>query len=360
MALKSLELQSFRNLHAMTLPLSDGINVLWGGNGSGKTSVLEALHLLSHGRSFRSHHMDEAIGWQCDFFRLSYGDGDQMQLRLVKPRAQPPRFERNGKRVHSSSELATFLPVQTIWADTVDMIGGAPSVRRSFVDRGCFFMAPQQQTVYARYNTAMRQRNQLVRDEAPDEQLTPWELGMAEAGETIAQARNQWLDRFNSSLQEVLQRASHPWVEAVSKSLNLRLVSGWNTDITLAEGLRRARRQDARRGYSTCGPHRADLAIQFGDAAAATTVSAGQRKLLTCLLIIAQGQLLQQFIADSPLYLFDDLVSELDEEALTALCDLLQQLQCRCVITAIRTNELEPCWRTEVNTHHISQLAEAA
>lgn len=365
MVLVSLELTEFRNLRHMSLLPAPGINIIWGRNGSGKTSVLEAIYLLACGRSFRSRRMDEIMTWKSTIMRLASKRKGGGALSLSKQRNRLPRFVLNGRAVATAAELVQTTPVELVYAGTTELVKGQPSVRRSFMDRGLFVMhllSRQQRD----YESAMRQRNRLLRQGADDDRLAPWEAIMASTGDDIDAARRTWLERYHMSLRALMEDSEHSWIQSVREELSLELDSGWPQGTELAVAMRTARERDRRIGYCTVGPHRADLNIRIQGQMVAEAASGGQRKLLTCFMVLAQGRLLATSQGHNSqnrtLYLLDDLVSELDARAVAAVLDLLARQPGQIFMTALTENELDGYWRTptEVCKLPLEQLAETA
>ena len=361
--LVSLELTTFRNLRSLSLLPETGINILWGSNGVGKTSVLEAIHLLCMGRSFRSQKMDEAISWDADFMRLAASRRGGGQVHLVKRKGKLPRFELNSQYIGSATELARSLPVELLDSQTAALISGVPALRRSFMDRGIFATMPGFTEHRRRYDSAMRQRNRLLRRGQGAASLAPWEAVMGDAGEAIARARESWLQSYRPVLLATLDRAEHSWANAIRDDLTLSVERGWTADSQLTDALCQSRERDRRLGHSSCGPHRADLLLRAGDKPVALATSGGQRKLLASLMVLAQGQLLAVERHLSPLYLLDDLAAELDSEALSAVCGLLVRQGGQSFMTALTEQELDRHWQSTelpVRKFPLEQLAEVA
>ena len=360
MVLASLELTSFRNLRSLSLLPTDGVNVIWGKNGMGKTSVLEAIHLLCCGRSFRSRHMDEIVHYHSDTMRLNATRAGGGHISLVKRKGALPRFVLNGDRVSSASELAQHLPIELVHGETPALVAGPPGGRRNFADRGIFLIKADFFDLRRRYDSAMRQRNRLLRQGAGDDSPLPWEQIMASTGEQVTARRQSWLAEFSDALQQVFDRADHPWVRSVSPQLELSLEPGWRRSEPLAEALARSRTRDRQLGSSTAGPHRADLRIEIAGRAAASLLSSGQCKLLACLMTLAQGQLLARYRKQGPVQLFDDLSSELDAAAVGTLCQLAAGQGGQVFMTSLTERELDAHWGGPVNKFPLEQLAEVA
>ncbi|MGI9346273.1 MAG: DNA replication/repair protein RecF [Gammaproteobacteria bacterium] len=378
MALISLELASFRSFKTLSFfsiagtdsGFGAGINVLWGRNGIGKTSVLESIHLLSLGRSFRCRLMDEAISWTQKFMHLSAASGSGSQISVVKQRGQQPEFRLNGRKIYAASDLARSLPVELLHADTLALIDGTPALRRSFMDRALFILFPDFLKHKKRYDLAMRNRNQLLRNGIADDRLAPWEHQMHQAGTAWHQARMDWIERYSQSLYDLLDSAGHAWVASIKSQLELILEPGWNSSLDLEVALKKSRQRDLKLGYSSLGPHRADWNGWVERKPLASFISRGQRKLLGCFLVFSQSKLLAEHMKGlsrsgfeyQPLLLLDDVHSELDHRSVATVCSLLQEHGGQAIMTALNPDEFDGYFGSDLPIHKfpLERLVEVA
>jgi len=142
MSLSRISVTGIRNLLPVTLSPSPRINILHGDNGSGKTSLLEAIHLLGMARSFRSTRLNPVISHEQDsctvFGQVELGEAQSSALGISRDRSGEVRIRINGQTVRSAAELADALPLQLINPDSFRLLEGAPKLRRQFLDWGVF------------------------------------------------------------------------------------------------------------------------------------------------------------------------------------------------------------------------------
>jgi DNA replication and repair protein RecF len=311
MRLGELRIGDFRSIESSSIDLGSGWNVFVGANGAGKTSVLEAAFLLSHGRSFRHGTRDSlsrlgSAGFSV-FGVLHSARGDSHRLGLAR-RAGRLEVRIDGEAA-TVAGLVQKCAVVCFEPGSHELISGASEERRRFVDWGVFHVEPDFLFLWRRYQRALRQRNSTLRDAASDEFLEPWEIEMTASGLQIAMFREAYFVRLRPLLQDILDQLL-PELGAAS----LLLDQGWKRDQGLAEALREGRSRDRDRGYTGKGPHRADWSIVFESAPRREHFSRGQEKLCALALILAQARLFEAATGEWPILCLDDLASELDRK----------------------------------------------
>ena len=346
MSLTRVTVTAVRNLHAVTLSPSPRINILHGANGSGKTSVLEAIHLLGLARSFRSLRLQPMIQYEqpaCTVFgQVQLPDGGLCSLGVSRERDGDFQIRIDGQNARSAAQLAEALPLQLINPDSFRLLEGAPKIRRQFLDWGVFHVEPRFLGAWQRVQKALQQRNSWLRHGRIDlVELAAWSRELSLASGEIDTYRRDYLHAlkpvFERTLAELL----------ALPGLVLSYYRGWDKDRDLLDILSASLPRDQALGHTQAGPQRADLRLRIGGHNAAEILSRGQQKLVVCALRIAQGHLVNQAKCGRCIYLIDDLPSELDELHRNALCRLLEELQCQIFITCVDPHLLKDGWRTD-------------
>lgn len=346
MSLTRVTVTAVRNLHPVTLSPSPRINILHGANGSGKTSFLEAVHLLGLARSFRSTRLTPVIQYEqpvCTVFgQVQLADQRQSNLGISRDRHGEFQIRIDGQNARSAAQLAETLPLQLINPDSFRLLEGAPKIRRQFLDWGVFHVEPRFLPAWQRLQKALRQRNSWLRRGTLDAaSQAAWDRELCLAGDEIDGYRRAYIQ----ALKPVFERTLGELVEL--SGLTLSYYRGWDKERDLQEVLSASLVRDQQIGHTQAGPQRADLRLRLGAHNAADILSRGQQKLVVCALRIAQGYLVNHAKRGQCIYLVDDLPSELDEHHRRALCRLLEDLNCQVFITCVDHELLREGWRTD-------------
>lgn len=327
MSLEELRVQNVRCIESAELTLHSGCNLIWGGNGAGKTSLLEALFLLGRGRSFRTRHSEHLIRRQAEqliVFGRSEGGRHYAGIEFDRRRGAQARI--NGAAVSSLAELTLTFPVQVIDPDIHKLVEEGGRRRRRWLDWAVFHVEPRFGEWWARYTRALRQRNAALKGRTDPR---PWEAEIADLGERISEARRVVIETLQPHWREVIARVHCPEGE-------LHFARGWSTQLSLRESLEASRARDALRQLTHPGPHRADVLIQVAGRSAREVLSRGQQKLMAAALTLAQLQLLRDVTGTLPALLLDDPAAELDPDHLAGFVEEISRLRCQLVVTSLQ------------------------
>jgi DNA replication and repair protein RecF len=322
-------------------------NIVFGSNGSGKTSLLEAVHILGTARSFRSGKPRSQIQYGKDRYvvrgerRADRADAAALPAALGVQRALSGevRLRLGSEDVRSVARLADELPLLVINSGMFDLLIGEPAQRRRFLDWGVFHVEHRQREARQRFQRALQQRNMLLRRGKIDRlELDVWTRDLAAQGEAVAAAREAFLKALEPAFRPIIA-ALAPELEAVE----LAYRRGWDATESFAETLKRSLDSDLEQGFTQSGPQRADLRVMLHGHAAAETLSRGQQKLLVTALKLAQGQLLAD-TGTTVLFLVDDLPAELDAARCERVCRRLSSMRAQTLITCVDAGAINASW----------------
>jgi DNA replication and repair protein RecF len=325
-----LKTSQFRNLIDLDLEFSPQFNFIYGSNGSGKSSLLEAIYFLSLGRSFRSALASRAIHYEANKFNLFsvVFDNNFITIGLEKTRQGKTRIK-IGNNSNTISELAKILPVQLVHPYSYYLLSGGPRTRRQFIDWGVFHVEPQFFSLWQIFQQVLKQRNAALQRQAPIQQIKIWDFKFIEFAVEITRMRERYLQLLTPLLTNLIEGLVN------LNGLSISFYRGWDEFNTLESSLSRSFPRDLQLGYTQYGPQRADLLIKLHNNPVHEVLSRGEQKLLACALQLAQGLLLKKMINKSCIYLFDDLFSELDNIRRGYLMTLLNTLESQVFITVI-------------------------
>lgn len=324
----------FRRFDTVQWEPAPGLNLLTGGNGAGKTSLLEALHLLSYGRSFRGRVRDGLVQLgQADlevFVEWTGAEEGRPHRAGLRHTGQQWTARLDGQDVAQLGQLCAALAVVTFEPGSHALISGAGENRRRFLDWGLFHVEPDFMGHWRRYSRALKQRNALLKQGAPRGMLEAWDQELAAAGEPLTEARLRYLGRIQDQVVRVARQ--------IAPSLaveGIEFQPGWRRhEMPLADALLLAQERDRQQGHTSVGPHRADWSIRHAHLPGREVLSRGQAKLtaLSCLLGQAADFACER--GDWPVLCLDDLGSELDAGHQGRILDWLQGEPVQVLATA--------------------------
>ncbi|MBI3773279.1 MAG: DNA replication/repair protein RecF [Gammaproteobacteria bacterium] len=334
MSLTYLEITDLRNLPKVVMEPSPRFNIIIGANGSGKTSLLEAIYLLGRGRSFRTAYGRRAVReGQTALTVFGRTSAPAVTTVGIQIKNGALRAKIGGEWLKKVSELASVLPLLFISPDADKLIKGSPRQRRRFLDWGLFHVEPSFLGVWQRYNRALLQHNAEIQQSSSG-RGSPWAAQLAEAGIQLHQLRQQYALAIQAQFDQYLTLLSP------ISGVDCQYQAGWPAEMTLAEALDKGRERDRRMGFTQNGPHRAELALRVNGRPAEQFLSGGQQKLVACALLLAQAAIYRAHSGDACLLLVDDLPAELDPRHRRTLLELLYQLGGQVFITATDSTQL--------------------
>ena len=313
MILTQIDIRGLRNLREVSLCPAPGFNLITGPNGAGKSSVLEAIHCLSVGHSFRTRKARELITRGEDEFTLAchmldVATDQTHRSGLRRHRDGSTELRLDYEEIRSIAPVTQLLPVKALTPDSHGLIQDGPSGRRQFIDWGTFHVEHGFFEAWKIYRRALSQRNQCLKDNAPDSEVNSWDEQLTSSGVRLDQYRKQYVHRLQetlSTLLESMQTVFH---------VELSYRSGWVDGIELPEALIKSLPNCRRFRTTTVGPHRGELQITADGVLARQILSRGQQKLLVYAMHLAQLIILHSVNGQPAIVLCDDLPSELDEE----------------------------------------------
>jgi DNA replication and repair protein RecF len=326
-SLAELTVDDVRCIAHAELQLASGQNLIWGGNGSGKTSLLESIFLLGRGRSFRTRNSERLIRHGQDRLVVFGRSHVTQALGVQVSRAEGTTARINGTTATSLTELTQVFPVQVIDPGVHKLVEEGGHRRRRWMDWAVFHVEHAFGDWWVRYTRALKQRNAALRTQPT--QAGIWDAELVRLGELIAEARR----RFVEGLQPY-------WKESVlalsGLEPELHYFKGWALDASLAEALAASKVRDDARRITHPGPHRADVIVRMNGRPAREVLSRGQQKLVAVAMTLAQLNLLQEATQTTPTLLLDDPAAELDGVHLRRFIEQVRRLRSQLVLTSLQ------------------------
>lgn len=339
MSLSSLQITNFRNIISASYEFNPSCNLFYGPNGSGKTSILEAIHYLGLGKSFRSHLLKRIVNYDATKFSLFGKVSSETGIIPVGIDRSTLENENQIKIandiVRSTAELAKILPLQLLNQNVYHFFEHGPKMRRQLVDWGVFHVEPTFINCWRRAEKILVHRNSLLRTRDQFGQIKSWDQELANLSIEIDKMRKNYLAKLFAIL--------HTHLNTFLPDFNVEIdyYPGWDTNINLVEILTKSLSRDLQLGYTFYGPQRADLNFTVEGTPAHDMLSRGQQKMLLYALKLAQGELLNQLTNKQCIYLIDDLSSELDLNHRKILTKSLIDLDTQIFITGLEEQGLQ-------------------
>jgi len=329
-----------RNLRELALTPSPGFNQIIGSNGAGKSSVLEAIHCLSVGHSFRTRKIRELITRGEDEFTLACQMLDMTSQQthrsgLRRHRDGTTELRLNYEEIRGIAPVTQLMPVKALTPDSHALIQEGPSGRRQFIDWGTFHVEHGFFDTWKIYRRTLSQRNQSLKDGAPDSEVNSWNEQLIDSGTLLDGYRRNYVGSLQAILTELLRSMNSMF------HVELSYRSGWSDGLGLSEALTNSFQNCRRFRTTTVGPHRAELQVSTDGVLARQILSRGQQKLLVYAMHLAQLILLHQITDKPAIVLCDDLPSELDREQNEIILAQIAQLNSQVFLTSTEPQTLE-------------------
>lgn len=331
MLISEIEISAFRNLQKVQLSPCRSINYFCGGNGQGKTNLLEAIWIFTGARSFRGAREIDMIPFGSTGFGISMRfDAFGSNLETVIKRDKKSRVVlKNGVEMPSLMSLAGNFCAVAFSPAHMSLVSGAPSERRKLADTAIGQIKPRYLSLLAQYTRILMQRNSLLASGSrrfSQEQMDIWDEPLAEIGHRLVKTRKSYVERLGKSAGEWYARLSQN-----NERLGLCYIAS-DGEIDGREGflaaLHRYRETDIKRGFTAVGPHRDDFLIKLDEKPAKSFGSQGQIRTAVLALKMAECTIMQETLGESPVVLLDDVLSELDKNRRDCLLEHLEGRQC--------------------------------
>lgn len=351
--LSQLILSNIRNLPRVDIVLGPKFNVFTGLNGSGKTSLLEAVYLLGVGRSFRARSIQQVISFgekECLLRAKVETNGEASRnstwVAVERSLSGAAQFKIGGQVEKSAAELSKLLPMQLIDVSSHQVLEGGPDNRRQFIDWGVFHMEHTFLSNWRFMRRALQQRNCALKQR--QHPADSWNEIFIKYALLVSASRVRYVERFKQALMPMLQEMLG------LTDVVIRYEQGWPQDQELHVSLAATANLDLVCGFTARGPHRANLVVTIAGRPIKEVLSRGQLKVFVCIMLLARAKLLNN--AQDCIFLIDDLHAELDKHSCGLIINAIKAIGCQVFITGIDANSLiERLSDSVVKLFHVEQ-----
>ncbi len=321
---------NFRNIEEADVIFSEGVNVLWGDNAQGKTNLLEAIRLTGSGKSFRAVKESELIRFGCETATVSLDYRDKKRVQNLTARiftdARRRQVEHNGVRLTRLSDMVGAFDTVLFCPEHLGLIKDGPALRRNFLDAALCAMHPIYLASLQRYNRNLKERNRLIRDAADDsaarrvfdETVDSWSLALAREAAVLAGHRQEYVKCLRFLVAECFADMTggkeKPEIRYIGSSGDGEEFYGDRQAVEKRyyELLSTRHDREIAAGTTLYGPHKDDIEVLLDGKSARLYASQGQQRSLALAFKLAEGDILAEDSGEKPVYLLDDVLSELD------------------------------------------------
>jgi DNA replication and repair protein RecF len=340
MYLKAFSQQGVRNLSQGKLELASGLNIFYGDNGAGKSSILEAIVFSTTGRSFRTSKLELMVSEGESIFVVFGLSSEERRVGIRYDKKTKLRtIKINGENINNLSGLNTIYPTQILSPESYHLIDSGPSERRKYLDWCLFHVKHSYHSAWKSYTNILKQRNALLKNKnrsRVEEQIPIWDQQLCTAAEIVNKERMSILTQLEKQLKSTIAILDVSFCD----SLKINYYPGYTDE--LADKLRLSLSSDMDSGFTKFGPHKADIRIKVNGYLAKDYLSRGQKKVLINAMFLAQTLLLKESSHKGSLFVIDDFTSELDNNNQKALLDMLMaQDSVQIVLSCLQQDSLK-------------------
>jgi DNA replication and repair protein RecF len=335
--IERLHIEGLRNLEYEVISPGRGINIFFGANGAGKTSVLESISFLFTAKSFRTSRVSSLISTDAEYCcvrAVFESEGDRREAALMRNKSGF-QSSLDGERLGNLSTLSRLCPIMVFEPSTFDILRAAPMERRKVYEWMMFHVEHGYMDAWKTYNRVLEQRNQLLKRNNDSAELNYWTQMLVEAGLQLTAMRSRHFDRFLEMLQK---KYICKEITGISE-LEIKLRLGWSQGLSLQEAMQKNKAVDIRFGSTQVGPHRFDLYFSDKKKPLSEILSRGQSKMFISAFRLAQARYVSEITGRQPLMLMDDFLEELDPENTDMMLDVIREQGFQCLVSTARIPE---------------------
>jgi|TARA_X000000950_G_scaffold98513_1_gene124560 DNA replication and repair protein RecF len=332
--LSKISLKNFRCFDEINFSLSSGINFFYGSNGSGKTSILEAVYIFSSGKSFKSSNLISLINYDRDKFSAKgYDNKKGYIVDIEKNRNKPISVVLNNKKITASKLLKEF-PCTAIHNSTFSFADASPDFRRKLLDRSIFTADESFSKCWFTYYRTLKQRNSLLKNNRISDIYT-WNQKLSIEGDKLNNYRTNFFNKTITEFKLLLDLIKPKDVFDFFDVIDINFFQGWETKKNLNDVLNNNLSSDLKRKTTTAGPHKADIKFLIKKIDARQVLSRGEQKFFSILWSCAQHEVLKKQFKVHATLLVDDIKSELDDRVFNLFLNLLNHVDTQIIFSCI-------------------------
>jgi len=342
MPIERVYFDNFRLFKKKEIFFSKNLNIVIGPNGSGKTTILEAIELLIKGRSFRANSSKECINNKSETFTLACkGKMNEKEISLKVTNNKKGRLASSRKSNDKRIKKVDLPFLQTVIAKSLRMVEGEPDIRREYFNNLMFHVKPGSSKIYDDFNKILKNRNRCLKNKAKGSELDVWTKQFIVKGLELSKTQFLFYQEVKKHLSSFFDNPKNYAKFRFLKNTEIKFVKGWERSKALSDSLLESEDRDALLGYTSKGPHRMDYEFITGGKLSSSNLSRGQLKILILLVFLENQKFLESCSGLETILLVDDLGSELDRENLELILSEIHLSTNQIILTGISDEILE-------------------
>lgn len=341
MVCKRIRFKDYRNIEGADIEFCDGVNIFYGNNAEGKTNALEGIYLFAHGKSFRTSTDRDLLNFSKDVSNIKMNFEDsvrphEMEIKLI--RGSRKLCSRNGVSIKKMSDFVGYFRAVLFCPEHLSVIKDGPSERRAFLDGAICQLKPIYFSSLQKYNNILNQRNMLLKNyeenkEAFDRTIELWSAYLAREAALIARERYEYVRMLDGHVKEFFSDMTS------GKENTLMEYNKLLSEEEYLQKLTQNLEKEIQAGTTLYGIHKDDIDIYLNGREARSFCSQGQQRCLALAMKLGEGEISRQMTGEYPVFLFDDIFSELDSRRKEYVTNGIKK--CQVIITSCESNGLE-------------------
>lgn len=328
MYIKELNLNNYRNYENQKIVFNNNINILYGNNAQGKTNIVEAIYLCAYGKSFRAKKDKELIKFNENTSKVEIKVEKKDRSGKINAVINDKKtFYINDIKQNKISDIIGKINIVIFTPDDISIIKEGPARRRKFLDMFISSLKPNYIHLLNSYNNALEQRNnylRLIKTESKTEELLDvWDEQLSNYSYKIYQYRKVYIEKIEEKIDVIHKKIT----KCGNENIKIKYISNGKEEKGFLENLKKTRKLDIKRGFTSTGIHRDDFIIYINDRPITIFGSQGQQRTIILTLKLCELQIIKEEIDDSPILLLDDFMSELDENRRVNFFDNVKENQ---------------------------------
>ena len=325
MYIKKIKLENFRNYDLQEIEFDKNVNIIYGDNAQGKTNILESIFICSLGKSFRTNREKELIKKEKDFCKIEMNSiKEDREVKIDFELKDKKEFYINKIKAKKTSEIIGKNYIVLFTPEDISILKNEPSKRRRFLNIMISQLRPMYVHMILQYNKLIEQRNlylkQIKYDGKEEENLEIWDEQIAKIGKKIYEYRKVYIEKLNKKIYDI-----HLKTTDNKEKIEIKYIS--NVEEDYLNSLKKNRKNDIQKGYTTIGIHRDDFEVYINNNLVSVYGSQGQKRTTIISLKLAEANVIFEEIGERPVILLDDFMSELDKKRIQGLFENIKENQ---------------------------------